>query len=287
MKILSIVLGAVFAVGLAAAAYLLNRPAPVASSPVAASAASVPDSSGSLEERVLALEKAIAEERSARQTLEEELQALYAGLAGREETGRRGADNSGEPDDSISIEADDGVRVVSGRRAARLSAEGRTELLTEILSNAGFSPERAAWIVQREQELQLEAMQARFDAARAGEPATPFDSRWNPDAMLRAEIGDQEYERYLEAYGRPTAVPVGNVMQSSAADTAGLQAGDDIVRYDGQRVFSIFELNQQTMQGESGEPVVVDILRDGAPMQLVLPRGPMGIYTRGAGRLRP
>jgi hypothetical protein len=46
------------------------------------------------------------------------------------------------------------------------------------------------------------------------------------------------------------------------------------------------ELTQQTMQGEPGESVVVDIVRDGAPMQIVLPRGPIGVATRRFSRGR-
>jgi S1-C subfamily serine protease len=58
-----------------------------------------------------------------------------------------------------------------------------------------------------------------------------------------------------------------------------LQPGDEIVRYDGTRVFNISDLNRQTMLGEPGESVVVDITRDGMPMQVVMPRGPIGVST--------
>ena len=64
---------------------------------------------------------------------------------------------------------------------------------------------------------------------------------------------------------------------------AGLQPGDQIVSYDGARVFNYGDLNDQLLQGEPGESVIVDILRDGAPMQVVMPRGPIGIT---AGRFR-
>ncbi|MDH3339232.1 MAG: PDZ domain-containing protein, partial [Gammaproteobacteria bacterium] len=80
-----------------------------------------------------------------------------------------------------------------------------------------------------------------------------------------------------------TSVMVGSVIESSPGQRAGLQAGDLIIRYDGTRVFSTWELNQQTMQGEPGQSVVVDIVRDGMTMQVVLPRGPIGVST---GRLR-
>jgi hypothetical protein len=98
----------------------------------------------------------------------------------------------------------------------------------------------------------------------------------NPDAMLREEIGDSDYEKYLEAQGRPTSVGVASVMASSPADRAGLQSGDEIVGYDGKRVFSSYELMQQTMTAGDGN-VVVDVVRDGAPLQIVVPRGPIGV----------
>jgi hypothetical protein len=42
------------------------------------------------------------------------------------------------------------------------------------------------------------------------------------------------------------------------------------------------DLRNQTMQGEPGEDVVIEIDRDGMRMQLTLPRGPIGITGNGA-----
>ena len=58
---------------------------------------------------------------------------------------------------------------------------------------------------------------------------------------------------------------------------AGLQPGDEIVSYDGKRVFDMRELNAFTLEGRAGESVVVDVRRDGRTVQLVMPRGPIGI----------
>ena len=94
---------------------------------------------------------------------------------------------------------------------------------------------------------------------------------------LREELGDDDYERYLQATGRRTSVYVGNVVANSQARAAGFQAGDEIIRYNGERVFSFNDLNMANVQGPLGEAVVVEILRDGVPMQLSLERGPLGI----------
>jgi len=81
---------------------------------------------------------------------------------------------------------------------------------------------------------------------------------------------------YLEGSNRQTSVAVSNVLASSPGARAGLQPGDQIVAYDGRRVFSSGDLVQQTMAGGEGN-VVVDLTRNGVPLQLVLPRGPIGV----------
>jgi C-terminal processing protease CtpA/Prc len=237
------------------------------------------DQSAAIDDRIRALESAVAEERNARQLLEDELQVLYEEIEQLSE-----ARNAGD-----ALDEEPAVEVANVRerfeefrqRRNGQDSEDRVARLVE----AGFAPDRAAWIVQRESELQMEAMQARFDARRSGDPVNPFDSSLNSNSALRAEIGDAEYEQYLQANNRPTAVSVGSVLESSPAQRVGLQAGDQIVSYDGARVFDVSDLNQQTMIGEPGESVVVDITRDGIPMQVVMPRGPIGVSTgRSRGR---
>ena len=275
MKAIFLVLGVVLALGLAAA-YVSNQPHPAVVE--GDDAGDYFDPSAAIEDRILALERAVAEERGARQLLEEEVQVLYAeidALAGQ-------ADSGEDRSDEAAAAAQEVRNRINRARADRSSPESRVD----VLVSAGLSPDRAEWIVKREDELQLEAMQARFEARRSGEPVDRFDPAFNPNSVLRAELGDAEYEQYLEASGRPTSVSINSVMESSPAAVAGLQPGDRIVSYDGRRIFNTFELNMQTMQGTPGDTVVVDILRDGAPMQVVLPRGPIGIYTRDGGRRR-
>lgn len=226
--------------------------------------------SAPVEERIAALERAVADERLARQLLQEEVFYLTGELERLSAPGLPGPPRMEESADSRSAGTD------SDRRAewrARNSAEGRKERLIE----AGFLPAQADWIMRREQELQMEALQARFDAEKSGEPVDWMANRTMASDSLRAELGDADYERYLEASGRSTNVSVSSVIESSPAQSAGLQPGDEIVRYDGERVFSMTDLTRQTMVGAPGETVVVDILRDGNLMQVALPRGPVGI----------
>src|SRR5690606_17603264 len=125
--------------------------------------------------------------------------------------------------------------------------------------------------------------EAQYEAARSGEPSRAQVP--GVDDALRAELGDAEYERYLTALGRATRVGVRNVLPSSPAEVAGLRPGDQIVAYAGQRVFDMNDLNRMTFEGQPGEPVVLDVMRDRQTVQLYVPRGPIGIT--GGGRRRP
>jgi S1-C subfamily serine protease len=123
----------------------------------------------------------------------------------------------------------------------------------------------------------MAALQARFDAGQSGDAGAWWQGRAEIAETLRAELGESGYERYLEANGRSTSVTVGTVIESSPAERAGLMPGDRITRYSGERIFGMSELTRQTMEGTPGQQVVVDIVRDGQPMQVVIPRGPLGI----------
>ena len=231
----------------------------------------------SVEERLLALEAAVSSEREARQTLEEEIFALYEELDLLEGGAQAGAQGSFTIQDGETVVATEVVEGAVTRRNSRNSPEGRAEALV----SHGFSEARAEWIVQRESELRMEAMQAQYDAARAGEEGNRWQYFLNSDQALRAELSETEYERYLSANRRPTSINVMQVYESSPGKAAGLQPGDQITHYDGARIFNTWELMDQTMQGEAGETIVVNIVRDGTPMQIVVPRGPIGINTRG------
>jgi hypothetical protein len=96
------------------------------------------------------------------------------------------------------------------------------------------------------------------------------------ESPIRAELGDERYDRYLYAMGRPNRVVAGSIMHTSVAQKAGFQMGDVIVRYGGEPVFGRFHLVKLRSSGVADEPVVVEIYRNGRPMQVTIPRGPMG-----------
>lgn len=254
--------------GIAVAAVIVATPA--LDSPGEKSA--VPASSGAagFEARLQALEMAIDSEREARQLLEDELLILYDALAALE------SGDAAAPRQSQAVNTD-----ARDERRSQIQNSGRNDPRRRVnaLVDAGFSTDRAEWIIERESELRMEAMQARYDALRSDEFPGADSLVLVPELKLREEIGDAEYEQYLAAQNRPTAVNIRDVMSASPAMSAGLQPGDRITHYGGERVFSSFDLTRQTMQGEPGANVVVNIVRDGVPMQVVMQRGPLGIST--------
>lgn len=233
------------------------------------------DTSAATEDRIAALEAVVAEERNARLLLEDELQALYAELEAL-------------ADDRT---ASDGTRLPAVREPPEDFSEfpaaggpGDGEDRLGLLVDAGFSADRAQWILTRESELQMAQMRAIFEARQNG--TRPEPAAMNPDRALREELGDLQYEQYLEATGRPTSVKVATVLESSPGQRAGLQNGDEIVAYGGERVFSYSDLSNAIMGRQIGQSVVVDVMRDGTPMQVVIDSGPIGISGRD-GRIRP
>ena len=86
-----------------------------------------------------------------------------------------------------------------------------------------------------------------------------------------------DYERYLTALGRPTSVRIIQVLATSPAEQAGLRPGDEVLKYDGKRVFHAAELAALSLEGELDQSVLIDVRRDGQIRQLVVPRRPLGI----------
>jgi len=148
---------------------------------------------------------------------------------------------------------------------------------------SGFGEDEAERILQRQAEIDLAQLYDNYNERRA----RALESPSRPDArqQLRAELGDDAYERYLESLGRPTNVAVRMLLQPSPGATAGLQSGDRVVSYNGERVFSMQDLNRLTIQGNVGESVVMEVERDGDNVAIVIPRGPVG-FSSGPFRRR-
>ena len=148
----------------------------------------------------------------------------------------------------------------------RLRDAGWTDAEVESIENM-----RAAAALDMERQ-QYEAMRKAME--EDGDLALP---RWaDSRSAMRNSLGDDKYEQYLEALGRPSTVTVSNVLTGSAGDSAGLQPGDQIRRYGSERVFHDGDLMMAILQGEPGESVTIEVERDGTVFHMTVPRGPLG-----------
>ncbi len=224
------------------------------------------DAAAPVEERIRALEQAVRQEQQARQILEDEIFIL------REEVEQREAERAGT-EERINTAIEERREAFMARRFGGSPMRGEVDRLVE----GGFAPDQAEWIVRREAELQMERLQARYDAMRDSDEQSWFGRGLSDDSALRAELGEADYERYLAATGRSTSAGIGAVIPNSPAHNAGFQPGDQIVRYDGERIYSMMDMTSHIMRSEAEGNVVVDIERNGMAMQLVIPRGPLGV----------
>ena len=260
---------------LVVAVWLQSEGGPVSARGVPTASGDAPGDAGASAARLAELEAALNNEVDQRAALEARVTALgdeLAALRAPPTAAIAGASNaSREP--AADASAPPFVRGGPFRRGAQGSQ-------VDALVAAGFPPDRAAWIDHRISELRMQALQAQYDAQRQGKPFDPGQG-FNGDGTLRSELGDNDYERYLNAMGRPTSVGIQGVLASSPGERAGLKPGDEIVAYDGKRVFDLRDLNTLTFEGTAGESVTVSVRRDGQTVHLTMPRGPIGVLGGG------
>jgi hypothetical protein len=172
--------------------------------------------------------------------------------------------------------ADDASAADEPEDAPRGSALGSPASRIDALVAAGFSAARAEEIVRREAELRTTAAYREYERTGTVRPLTGA-AQTASEASLRAEIGEDDYERYLAALGRPTSINVASVAAESAAANAGLMPGDEIRTYAGERVFNLRELNESALRHSLGETVPLTVVRDGRQLQLYVTGGPLGL----------
>ncbi|MGB5246486.1 MAG: PDZ domain-containing protein [Woeseia sp.] len=262
--------------GFAAARWL----APAATAPSLSQLPGRIAASQPLLQRLEKLENALGEERQARQVLQEELFYLTEEIESLrdDKAASRRSDRSTETAQSVTVS--EGPNASRERFANRNSAEYRVQRLID----AGFSPERAEYLYQRESALRMSLIEARYEAERNGDEENLGSLRQAEMEAFRNELGPSEYERYLEGTGRSTSVVVGSVLDTSPAQRVGIQPGDEILSYGGTRVYNMSDLNRAMQAGVAGETVAAEIVRDGVTMQVALKRGPLGITTGRRGR---
>ena len=148
----------------------------------------------------------------------------------------------------------------------------------DALIAAGLAEVDAERIIELENEAR-QKIQALFrdPETRSRQAARQIFSDYND--QIRQELGDFSYETYLDTAGRPTSVSVAEVADNSRGAIAGIQQGDEILRYGGERVFNIFDLQDAVRNGSEGETVLVELVRDNLVQVVTLPRGQIGITS--------
>lgn len=246
--ILALIAGVAAGYGLAVA---IEKPPDITELPTAQSPARVGDINCTCDVAELrGLEEALQAERQANDVLHTALQQQIA-------ESEQMAETAGTDDDWLDEVWNEFAPAEPDRR--------------QLLLDAGFDAGRADWLLERESALQVDVL----DAATA--PMDELTTRLAARTALRKEIGDYEYEHYLAATEQSTSVAVMQVLDGSAAFEAGFMPGDEILEYDGERVFNMLELADRVRHGTQTDAVVVNIERNGAPMQLVVQRGALGI----------
>jgi membrane-associated protease RseP (regulator of RpoE activity) len=153
-------------------------------------------------------------------------------------------------------------------------------------------PESVAQDVKRRlANADMQRLKLRDQAAREGWLGTEKyvqalrDVEGNVEG-LRDELGDEIYDKFLYAMGEPNRVRISDVIDGSPAASVDIRPDDIILAYAGKRVFSWNELRQATTEGQPGDWVAVSLLRDGEPVDVQVPRGPLGVRL-DASRILP
>ena len=240
------------------------------------------------------LQQALAEERRARNILASEVEQLRdALLEFDQEMQLAGRDGEGF-DDLESVEAADGSDpdqesgsgAQAGDSASDESAPGGRpadpvfqldQLLAAGIHELEAERVRAVW-----HDIQLQKLEVRDQALREGWFNSKRFKRRLADIKREAvdELGECGYDSLLYGTGKDNRVVVRQVLNGSAADLAGIQAGDTVLRYNDNRVWAASDLSAATSRGERGETVFVDIERQGERLRVRVERGPFGLYMR-------
>lgn len=182
------------------------------------------------------------------------------------------------------IQTDDkGVETVRfiAKERAEMAGEPVSEPLVKSLVGQGVSEDVAADLFERIGEKKMEILELRDQATREGWINTEeYQDQLAKLALsskeIRDEFGDDVYDRYLYASGKANRILIEDIYPDSQAEDAELKPGDIIVRYAEEAIFSVRDLRVATTSGVRGETVVMDILRDGEAMRVVVLRGPLG-----------
>ena len=59
-----------------------------------------------------------------------------------------------------------------------------------------------------------------------------------------------------------------------------MESGDIIVRYEGERILTLADLQTATAAGDPRDTAAIEVLRDDHPLRVYLPFGPLGVQVK-------
>lgn len=170
------------------------------------------------------------------------------------------------------------------------SAETRKNPLLEekrlswqtIMRNSGIANETILQIENITDTNRMAQLELRHRASREGWINSPdyleqSSALRNNSQTLREQIGDSVYDHYLYANDQANRVKILQVYKDSAAEAAGLLPGDLIISYAGSPIYKMQQLQKATLEGQTGEAVLIQAERNGFVISTSVPRGPLGI----------
>jgi hypothetical protein len=170
----------------------------------------------------------------------------------------------------------------TGRVATTVAAISPPLSEREALLRAGVHPDTVDEILgrlsrQEFRKLELQNLIRRRDIPDKRAYIEELSELNREPLSLRTELGDAAYDSYLLARGQHNRVKVASVMPGSPAEANGIHVGDIILRYGGAMIFTWQDLHEATTGGAFGSFANIELERDGVPMNIVVPRGVLGV----------
>ena len=152
----------------------------------------------------------------------------------------------------------------------------------QALLDAGVDEAQATRIRDMYEDIEMQKLYLRDKAIREGwiggdkyrEERTKLNDKLD---VMRDELEPGAYDAYLYASGQPNRVIVTSALNNSPAAKAGIQSGDTIFSYNNKRIYTWSDLRTATTSGELNAVVLVEVLRDGQPVSVYVPTGPLGV----------
>lgn len=229
-----------------------------------------PSNEGTQAPALDALTQQLQEEILARKTLQKEVATLSKKVA-----------SLATAKNNIPV-TDETETVTHTGESAADSTGGNTWFDQQALIDVGMTKSEAEQLKTQFEKLELEKLYLRDQAIREGWTGgrryrEEFKKLEAKSDSIKQNLGEDAYDAYLFASKQQNRIAVQSVLSSSAADKAGMLSGDQVIRYNGERIYNGQDLRNATTQGDLTETVPIEILRDDKPMELYVQRGPLGI----------